>query len=81
MQVIKNTLAAIAVKNAGISDLGLKDTNIFIWGQDQLSVSKVAASFKKEIDSEFFVIKTAFIDGAVADVAKVEALATMPSRD
>ncbi|MDR0666816.1 MAG: 50S ribosomal protein L10 [Campylobacteraceae bacterium] len=81
VQVIKNTLAAIAVKNAGISDLGLKDTNIFIWGEDQLSVSKVASNFKKEIDSEFFAIKTAFVDGSVADAAKVEALAALPSRD
>lgn len=81
VQVIKNTLAAIAIKNAGISDLGLKDTNIFVWGQDQLSVSKVATNFKKEIDSEFFAVKTAFVDGAIADISKVEALATMPSRD
>ncbi|MDR3178115.1 MAG: 50S ribosomal protein L10 [Campylobacteraceae bacterium] len=81
VQVIKNTLAAIAIKNADMSDLGLKDTNIFIWGEDQLSVSKVAASFKKEIDSEFFAIKTAFVDGAIADASKIEALATMPSRD
>ncbi|MDR1615188.1 MAG: 50S ribosomal protein L10 [Campylobacteraceae bacterium] len=81
VQVIKNTLAAIAVKNADISDLALKDTNIFVWGIDQLAVSKVVTSFKKEIDSEFFVIKTAFVDGAIADASKVEALATMPSRE
>ncbi|MDR2100763.1 MAG: 50S ribosomal protein L10 [Campylobacteraceae bacterium] len=81
VQVIKNALAAIAMKNADISDLGLKDTNIFIWGEDQLAVSKVATNFKKEIDSEFFAIKSAFVDGAKADAAKVEALATMPSRE
>lgn len=81
VQVIKNTLAAIAVKNADISDLGLKDTNIFIWGKDQLAVSKVAANFKKEIDSEFFAIKTAFVDGSIADASKVEALAALPSRE
>ncbi|MDR2342198.1 MAG: 50S ribosomal protein L10 [Campylobacteraceae bacterium] len=81
VQVIKNTLAAIAVKNADISDLGLKDTNIFIWGKDQLAVSKVAANFKKEIDSDFFAIKTAFVDGSIADASKVEALAALPSRE
>lgn len=81
VQVIKNSLAAIAVKNADISDLGLKDTNIFVWGSDQLAVSKVVVNFKKEIDSEAFAIKTAFVDGSVADTSKVEALATMPSRE
>jgi large subunit ribosomal protein L10 len=81
VQVIKNTLAAIAAKSADVSDLALKDTNIFVWGKDQLAVSKVVTNFKKEIDSEFFVIKTAFVDGSIADASKVEALATMPSRE
>jgi large subunit ribosomal protein L10 len=81
VQVIKNTLAAIAAKNADINGLTLKDTNIFVWGGDQLAVSKVVANFKKEIDSQYFAIKTAFVDGSVADASKVEALATMPSRE
>ncbi|MDR2342181.1 MAG: 50S ribosomal protein L10 [Campylobacteraceae bacterium] len=81
VQVIKNTLANIAIKNVNISDFELKNTNIFIWGEDQLAVSKVVVNFKKEIDSEFFVIKNAFVDGSVADASKIEALATMPSRE
>ncbi|MDR1284624.1 MAG: 50S ribosomal protein L10 [Campylobacteraceae bacterium] len=81
VQVIKNTLAAIAIKNADISDLGLKDTNIFVWGDDQLAVSKVVMNFKKGIDSEIFAIKSAFVDGSIADASKVETLATMPSHE
>ncbi|MDR1460396.1 MAG: 50S ribosomal protein L10 [Campylobacteraceae bacterium] len=81
VQVIKNALAAIAAKNADISDLGLKDTNIFVWGSDQLAVSKVVMNFKKGIDSEAFAIRTAFIDGSKADASKVEVLATIPSRE
>ncbi len=57
----------------------LKDTNIFIWG-DQLSATKVAAKFE-ETNSELFKIKTAHIDGEVASVEKVKALSKMPSRN
>lgn len=79
VQIIKNTLAAIALKNAGKNGLELKDTNIYLWGEDQLSVSKIASKF--EDDNELFKIKLAFIDGEIADVAKVKALAKMPSRN
>lgn len=59
--------------------LVLKDTNIYLWGEDQLGVSKVAAKFEENNDK--FEIKTAHIEGEVADVAKVKALAKMPSRN
>ncbi len=79
VRVIKNTLASIAMKNADIEGIELTNINIFVWGEDQLDVSKVVAKFSKANDK--FVIKTAFIDGEVSDAAKVEALSTMPSRD
>jgi len=79
VRVIKNSLASIAMKNAEIEGIELKDTNIFIWGEDQLDVVKVAAKFAKSNDK--FVIKTAVIAGEVSDAAKVEALSKMPSRD
>ncbi|CZE47420.1 50S ribosomal protein L10 [Campylobacter geochelonis] len=78
VQVIKNTLANIALKNANKEGMELKDTNIFIWGE-QLAVTKVAAKFEEK--NEFFVIKTAHIDGEVCGVDKVKALSKMPSRD
>ena len=37
VQVVKNTLAHIAFKNASMEGMTLKDTNIFIWGADQLA--------------------------------------------
>lgn len=80
VQIIKNTLASIALKNSGKDGLGLKDTNIFIWGADPLSVSKVAAKFA-ESNSEFFKLKTAWLEGGVADTAKVVALSKLPSKD
>ncbi|WP_169974397.1 MULTISPECIES: 50S ribosomal protein L10 [unclassified Campylobacter] len=79
VQVVKNTLANIALKNADKDGMTLKDTNIFIWG-DQLLATKVAAKFE-ETNSELFKIKTAHIDGEVASVEKVKALSKMPSRD
>ena len=79
VRVIKNTLASIAMKNAEIEDLNLKDTNIIVWGPDQLDVTKVVVKFSEKSDK--FIIKSAFVAGEVADAAKVEALSKMPSRD
>ncbi|MBR8464566.1 50S ribosomal protein L10 [Campylobacter sp. faydin G-24] len=80
VQVIKNTLANIALNNIEKSGLDLKDTNIYVWGEDQLAVTKVVVKFE-ESNSELFKIKTAYIDGEVAKAEKVVALSKMPSRD
>nr|WP_211436927.1 50S ribosomal protein L10 [Campylobacter curvus] len=80
VQVIKNTLANIALKNSAKDGMSLKDTNIYLWSEDQLAVTKVVVKFE-EANSEFFKIKTAYIDGEVASVDKVKALSKMPSRD
>ncbi|MBL0686266.1 MAG: 50S ribosomal protein L10 [Sulfurospirillum sp.] len=79
VRVIKNTLASIAMKNSNIEGIELTSTNIFVWGMDQLKVTKVVAKFAKINDK--FIIKTAFIDGEIADIDKIEALSKMPSRD
>lgn len=79
VQVVKNTFANIALKEADKSGMSFKDTNIFLWGEDQLNVCKVAVKYAEK--SEFFKLKTAFIDGEVADIQKVEVLSKMPSRD
>lgn len=79
VKVIKNTLASIAMKNAGIEGLELKDTNIFVWGADQLAVTKIVATFAKTNPN--FIIKSGFAGGIVVDAVKVEALSKMPSRN
>ncbi|MBE0492432.1 MAG: 50S ribosomal protein L10 [Sulfurospirillum sp.] len=79
VQVIKNTLASIALNNADLAGMSLKDTNIFVWGDDQISVTKVAAKFAEK--AELFVIKSAFLEGQIADAQTVNALSKMPSRD
>ena len=79
VQVVKNTLATIALSNAGMSGVEIKDTNIFLWSDDPISASKVAADFGKKNDK--LVIKAAYIDGEAADAAKVQAFAKLPGRE
>lgn len=80
VRVVKNTLANLALKQANKEGLELKDTNIYIWGEDQLAVTKVVAKFE-EANSEFFKIKTGYIDSEVVSVNHIKALSKMPSRD
>jgi large subunit ribosomal protein L10 len=79
VQVVKNTLATISLKNADLEGIELNDTNILVWGEDSVATSKVVAEFAK--DNEKFVIKSAYIDREVSDTAKVEAFAKLPGRD
>ena len=79
VQVVKNTLATIALKNADLTGVELKDTNILVWGSDSVATSKVVADFAKANDK--FVIKSAYVDREVADAAKVEAFAKLPGRE
>jgi len=79
VQVVKNTLATIALNNAGMSGIDIIDTNIFIWGEDAIATAKTVVEFTKGNDK--FTIRTAYIDGEAADEAKVRAFATLPGRE
>ena len=79
VQVVKNTLATIALKNAELEGIELQDTNILVWGEDSVATAKVVAEFAK--DNEKFVIKSAYVDREAADAAKVEAFAKLPGRE
>lgn len=79
VQVVKNTLATIALTNAELTGVELKDTNILVWGADSVATSKIVADFAK--DNDKFVIKSAYVDRAPADAAKVEAFAKLPGRE
>jgi large subunit ribosomal protein L10 len=79
VQVVKNTLATIALNNAEMKGIDIVDTNIFIWGEDPVATSKTAADFGKA--NEKFVIKNAYIDGEASDAAKVEAFSKLPGRE
>jgi len=79
VQVVKNTLATIALTNAEMTGIDIVDTNIFVWGEDPVATSKTVADFAKANDK--FVIKTAYIDGEAADAAKVQAFSKLPGRE
>ncbi|HFU74389.1 MAG TPA: 50S ribosomal protein L10 [Helicobacteraceae bacterium] len=79
VQVVKNTLATIALKNAGMEGVEIKDTNIFVWSDDVINAAKIASDFAK--DNDKFVIKAGYLDGEAADVAKIEAFAKLPGRE
>ncbi|WP_267523393.1 50S ribosomal protein L10 [Campylobacter sp. MG1] len=79
VEVVKNTLANIALEKSGKNGLTLKDTNIYLWGVDSLAVTKVAAKFAEKNNA--FEIKFGHIDGEVADANKINALSKMPSRE
>ena len=80
VQVAKNTLVTVAVKNAELGDVALTGTNIFLWSEDQISACKVADKFAST-KKDKFEIKSGNIEGEIADLATVNAFAKLPSRD
>ena len=80
VQVAKNTLVTVAVKNAELGEVSLSGTNIFLWSEDQISACKVADKFASA-NKEKFEIKSGIIEGEIADLATVNAFAKLPSRE
>jgi large subunit ribosomal protein L10 len=80
VKVVKNTLAAIALEKAKIEGLELKDTNIVVWGADQLDVCKLIAKFADNFKDRL-VVKAAYLDGKAVDAATVVAMSKLPSKN
>jgi large subunit ribosomal protein L10 len=80
VKVVKNTLASIALNTAGVEGIELVNTNIVIWGDDQIAVSKVASKFADD-KKEKFIIKDAVVEGKRSNVATIEALSKLPGKD
>jgi len=80
VQVAKNTLVTVAVRNAELGDIELSGTNIFLWSEDQISACKVADKFA-DSNKEKFSIKSGIIEGNIADLSTVMAFAKLPSRE
>lgn len=80
IQVVKNTLAAIALKNAGIEGLEFRDTNLFAWGEDQVALAKILSKFATDTNGKF-AIKNGFFEGEVVDAKHIDIVSKMPSRD
>ena len=80
VKVVKNTLAAIALSKANIEGLELKDTNIVVWGPDQLDVCKLIAKFADSYKDRL-VVKSAYLDGKAVDASTVIAMSKLPSNN
>ncbi|PAF52824.1 50S ribosomal protein L10 [Helicobacter sp. 13S00477-4] len=80
VQVVKNTLANLSMKNAQYPDLELKETNIFIWGNDQIALSKMVAKFAEE-NKEKFVVKSGCFDKEKVDSDHIMTISKLPSKE
>lgn len=80
VKVVKNKLAAIALKNADCEAVNFQDTNLVIWGESQITPCKVADNAAKNF-KDSFSIKTGLIEGDIATLDTINAMATLPSRD
>ncbi len=80
VRVVKNTLALIALKNNGVEDFELKDTNLLVWGNDLVDLAKTVTDFAKD-HKDRFKVKQGYFEGEVADAAKIEAYSKLPSKE
>ena len=80
--VMKNTLTGRACDEVGFGDMkqylsGM--TAIATSANDEIAPAKIMKEYAEKIES--FEIKAGFVDGAVIDAAKVEELASIPSKE
>ncbi|MBD8500628.1 50S ribosomal protein L10 [Paenibacillus arenosi] len=81
-QVLKNTLVRRATAEAELSELDqvlTGPTAIAFSREDAIAPAKILHDFAKKNDA--LEIKGGIVEGRVVDVAQIQALATLPSRD
>ena len=81
-KVLKNTLIKRAFNDLGITDFDedLNGPTSVAFGADETGASKVIVEAAKKYQDKVSV-KSAFVDGGKVDVAGVQALASMPSKE
>jgi len=80
--VVKNSIAKIALENAGLGDLTRfvkGSTGMVISGENVVHTAKIISKFSK--DHNALKIKGGLLDGDIIDVAKVKFLASLPGRE
>jgi len=80
VRIVKNTLSKIALKNAGTEEVKLVDTNLLVWGEDQISACKVADKAAENFKDKF-VIKSGLIEGKSVELSTIASMAKLPSED
>lgn len=81
--VVKNTLLGLAAKSAGLDDITnvLEGTTaIAISPEDQTAAARILQKYADASKGKFS-IKSGYLDGKVIDLAMIESLAKLPSRD
>lgn len=82
-QVVKNTLARIAVKGTQFEDASehFKGVTAIAWtDKDAVILSKTVTKFVKE-NADFYTFKAGVVEGKVYDVKQVETIANLPSKE
>jgi len=79
VRIVKNTLARFAFKNNGV-DVEFTDNNIFVWGEDQITLAKILVKHATT-NKNSFKIKGGVIEGEVKDATYVEEVSKLPTRD
>ena len=78
-KIVKNTLARLAFANNGV-EINFEENNIFIWGEDQITLAKIITKHAAA-NKDTFKIKGAVVEGEVKDVAYVEEVSKLPTKD
>ncbi|MDO1604446.1 50S ribosomal protein L10 [Lactobacillus sp. YT155] len=82
MQVIKNSILKRAAEKAGfdgLEDKFLGPTAIVYSNEDPVAPAKIADKYANEVEA--MEIKGGMIEGKVSELADIQALAKLPSRD
>lgn len=81
--VVKNTILRFAAKEANLEELNPVlegSTALAVCENDAVVAAKILSKYA-ESQKEFFNIKAGFVEGKVVDVASVESLAKLPSKE
>ena len=82
-QVVKNTIARLAVKGTPYQDASehFKGVTAIAWtDSDAVVLSKTISKFIKA-NSDLYTLKAGVVDGRVVNLAQVEAIASLPSKE
>ncbi|MCD9185767.1 MAG: 50S ribosomal protein L10 [Pyrinomonadaceae bacterium] len=82
-QVVKNTIARLAVKGTPYENASehFKGVTAIAWtDNDPVVLSKAVSKFVKS-NADFYTFKAGVVEGKVVNLAQVEAIASLPSKE
>ena len=82
-QVVKNTLARIAVKDTQFDQASeyFKGVTAIAWTEnDPVILTKAISKFMKD-NADIYTFKTGVVDGRLVDLSQVQSIASLPSKE